>query len=102
MVAKRVARYSHIDLIQMIDGVDMERGAAVAGGRGYFLRDACVFLEQALIALAMRQLSDADYEMLSPPVFMRKDAMRGVAQLSDFEETLYKVCLLYTSDAADE
>jgi len=31
-------RYSHIDLIHMIDGFDGERGAATAGGRGYYLK----------------------------------------------------------------
>ena len=31
-------KYSHVDLLVMIDGVDYERGAAVAGGRGYFLK----------------------------------------------------------------
>jgi hypothetical protein len=29
--------YSHVDLIHMVDGMDGERGAAVSGGRGYFL-----------------------------------------------------------------
>jgi seryl-tRNA synthetase len=29
--------YSHVDLIHMIDGMDAERGAVVAGGRGYYL-----------------------------------------------------------------
>jgi len=31
-------RYSHIDLIHMIDGFDGERGASTAGGRGYYLK----------------------------------------------------------------
>lgn len=31
-------KYSHVDLIQMIDGMDGERGAAVSGSRGYFLK----------------------------------------------------------------
>lgn len=31
-------KYSHIDLIIMIDGMDGERGSVVAGGRGYFLK----------------------------------------------------------------
>ena len=31
-------KYSHIDLIHMIDGFDGERGAATAGGRGYYLK----------------------------------------------------------------
>jgi len=31
-------KYSHIDLIHMIDGVDGDRGAVTAGGRGYYLK----------------------------------------------------------------
>ena len=31
-------KYSHVDLIYMIDGMDGERGSVVSGGRGYFLK----------------------------------------------------------------
>ena len=31
-------KYSHFDLLIMIDGVDYERGANVSGNRGYFLK----------------------------------------------------------------
>ena len=31
-------KYSHVDLIHMIDGVETERGAVTAGGRGYYLK----------------------------------------------------------------
>ena len=34
-------KYSHIDLLVMIDGVDYERGSVVSGGRGYFLKVSC-------------------------------------------------------------
>jgi seryl-tRNA synthetase len=31
-------KYSHFDLMYMIDGYDGERGALVAGSRGYFMK----------------------------------------------------------------
>ena len=31
-------KYSHVDLIHMVDGVEMEKGAVTAGGRGYYLK----------------------------------------------------------------
>ena len=31
-------RYSHIDLLQMIDAVDMQRATAAAGNRCYFMK----------------------------------------------------------------
>jgi len=84
-------KYSHIDLIHMIDGFDGDRGAVTAGGRGYYLKGAAVFLEQALINLALRMLNDKGYQALITPFFMRKEVMQEVAQLSQFDEELYKV-----------
>jgi len=50
-----------------------------------------VFLEQALINLALRMLQEKGYEALYTPFFMRKEVMQQVAQLSQFDEELYKV-----------
>lgn len=75
----------------MIDGYDGERGALVAGSRGYFMKGPAVFLEQAIIQLALNILSDKDFEILYTPFFMRKEVMQEVAQLSQFDDELYKV-----------
>ncbi|TNN37574.1 Serine--tRNA ligase, cytoplasmic [Liparis tanakae] len=88
-------KYSHVDLVVMVDGFDGERGAVVAGSRGYFLKASAdgplVFLEQALIAYAMRILHSKNYTMLYTPFFMKKEVMQEVAQLSQFDDELYKV-----------
>jgi len=52
-----------------------------------------VFLEQALINLALRMLQEKGYQALYTPFFMRKEVMQQVAQLSQFDEELYKVDL---------
>ena len=75
----------------MVDGMDGERGSAVAGGRGYYLLGPMVFLEQAVIQLALRILMVKGYKPMSTPFFMRKDVMQDVAQLSQFDDELYKV-----------
>ncbi|ESO92618.1 hypothetical protein LOTGIDRAFT_190601 [Lottia gigantea] len=84
-------KYSHVDLVVMVDGVDTERGCVAAGGRGYFLKGPLVFLEQALINHALTSLYNNGYEPLYTPFFMRKEVMQEVAQLSQFDEELYKV-----------
>uniref|UniRef100_A0A2R5LLG9 serine--tRNA ligase n=1 Tax=Ornithodoros turicata TaxID=34597 RepID=A0A2R5LLG9_9ACAR len=84
-------KYSHVDLIVMVDGMDGERGAVTAGGRGYYLTKAAVFLEQALIQLALQMLHKKGYSPLYVPFFMRKEVMQEVAQLAQFDEELYKV-----------
>lgn len=94
-------KYSHVDLIVMIDGVDSDRGVATAGGRGYYLKGPAVFLQQALINLALQSLGDKDYTPLYTPFFMRKEVMQEVAQLSQFDDELYKVIGKSSEDAAD-
>lgn len=84
-------KYSHYDLIFMIDGMNAEKGAVVGGGRGYFLVGPAVFLEQALIQHSLHLLHDKGYTPLYTPFFMRKEVMQEVAQLSQFDEELYKV-----------
>jgi seryl-tRNA synthetase len=95
-------KYSHVDLVVMIDGFDGERGTAVAGGRGYFLKGPLVFLEQACIQLALRILSKKDFTPLYTPFFMRKDVMQEVAQLNQFDDELYKVSGKSSEIAGDE
>nr|VZI04458.1 unnamed protein product [Spirometra erinaceieuropaei] len=84
-------RYSHVDLVTMVDGFDGERGATVAGARGYYLKGPLVFLEQALISFALGMLYERGYTALYTPFFMRKEIMQEVAQLSQFDDELYKV-----------
>ncbi|KAK5970148.1 putative serine--tRNA ligase cytoplasmic, partial [Trichostrongylus colubriformis] len=86
-------KYSHVDLVVMIDGFDGDRGTSVAGGRGYFLKGPLVFLEQAIIQLALQKLLEKGFTPLYTPFFMRKEVMQEVAQLSQFDEELYKVGL---------
>lgn len=66
-------KYSHIDLIHMIDGMNGEKGAIVSGGRGYFLTGPAVFLEHALIQYSLHSLHKKGYKPLYTPIFMRKE-----------------------------
>merc|ERR1712165_510658 len=74
-----------------IGGVDTERGAVTSGGRGYYLMGPAVFLQQGLIQLSLQVLYSKGYSPLYTPFFMKKEVMKEVAQLSQFDEELYKV-----------
>lgn len=56
-----------------------------------WFKGVAVFLEQALIQVAMRMLHTKGYSPVYTPFFMKKEVMQEVAQLSDFDEMLYKV-----------
>eukprot|EP01038_Epipyxis_sp_PR26KG_P005387 gene5387-7470_t len=82
---------NHHDLLWRIGGYEPERGANVAGHRGYFLRDVGVLLNQAFINYGIAFLRAREYTVIQPPYMMKKDVMAGVAQLEQFDEELYKV-----------
>lgn len=81
----------HDDLLWRIKGYEPVRGQQVAGHRAYFLTNAGVLLNQALINYGIAFLRKRDYQVLQPPYFMNKDVMASIAQLDDFDEQLYKV-----------
>ena len=58
------------------------------------LQGPLVFLEQALIQVALHMLDEDGFTPLYAPFFMRKEIMQEVAQLSQFDEELYKVRFL--------
>lgn len=82
---------NHHDILWRIGGYEPDRGAAVAGHRGYFLKDVGVMLNQAFINYGIAFLRARNYTVLQPPYMMKKDVMAGVAQLEQFDEELYKV-----------
>jgi seryl-tRNA synthetase len=84
-------KLSHVDLIPMLGLADTLKGSEIAGNRGYFLTGDGVLLNQALISYGMAFLCPRGYIPMQTPFFMGKTAMAAVAQLSQFDEELYKV-----------
>ncbi|KAI9323336.1 seryl-tRNA synthetase [Dichotomocladium elegans] len=95
---KRTDILSHHEVLARLDGYDQERGANVAGHRGYFLTGTGVDLNLALINYGLSFLGRRGYKKLMTPFFMKKDVMAKTAQLSQFDEELYKV----TGDGDDK
>jgi len=82
---------THDDLLWRVDGYEPVRGQQVAGHRAYFLKNAGVMLNQALINYGIAFLRKREYDILQPPYMMKKEIMANIAQLGDFDEQLYKV-----------
>lgn len=95
---KKTDILSHDQVLQRLGGYDMDRGTKVAGHRGFYLLDAGVDLNLALINYGLEFLRKRGYTKIHTPFFMRKEAMAKTAQLEQFDEELYKV----TGDAEDK
>lgn len=85
------ATLSHHEILLRLDGYDPERGVRIVGHRGFFLRNCGVFLNQAMINYGLQFLAKKGYTCLQAPIMMNKDVMAKTAQLSEFDEELYKV-----------
>lgn len=90
-VEKRV-KLNHVDCMVKLGLMDTSASiTAMAGSRAFVLRGALVQLQLALMNYALQFLIQREYEPFYPPFFMNKSVMGEVAELADFDETLYKV-----------
>ena len=90
MKAKDQAPLHHSEVMYRLNCLNMEAGSVVAGNRSYFLTNCAVTLNLALIQYGLEFLQNYDYEAISTPLFMNKSVMGKTAQLSDYDEQLYK------------
>ncbi|KAF2742233.1 serine-tRNA ligase [Sporormia fimetaria CBS 119925] len=81
----------HHGVLTRLAGADFERGVKVVGHRGYCLTNYGLFLNMALINYGLQFLHEKGYTPNQPPYFMLRNVMARTAQLSDFDEELYKV-----------
>ncbi|KAI1306235.1 seryl-tRNA synthetase [Xylaria venustula] len=82
---------SHHQVLARLEGYDPERGTKLAGHRGYCLTGWGLFLNQALINFGLEFLFKKGYSPNQPPFFMDGAYMAKTAQLSQFDEELYKI-----------
>jgi len=75
----------------MIGGFEPQIGSEVAGHRGYYLTGPGLWLNQALINYGLQFLNRKGYKLIQTPFFMKKEVMKKVVQLEDFDESLYRV-----------
>lgn len=81
---------SHIDLMQEHHMVDLERGAKVAGFRGYFLQNDAVMLSFALWQYSLEMLKNDGFKPMLVPSLVRPESFFGTGYLPQGEEDLYK------------
>jgi seryl-tRNA synthetase len=80
----------HVELMTRNGMADFERGAKVAGFRGYFLKGDGVLLANAVWQLALKHFSEKGMEPLIVPSLVRREPFLGTGYLPQGEEDLYK------------
>lgn len=80
----------HIALCEKHDLADFDRGAKVAGFRGYFLKNEAVLLEMALWQLFNERLVAKGFTPMIVPSLVNKKTLMGTGYLPGGEDDLYK------------
>lgn len=82
---------SHIELMQALDIVDLERGVKAAGFRGYFLKNDGVLLNFAIWQFVLDHfVKKGGVTPLLVPSLLKRVAFLGTGYLPQGEEDLYK------------
>jgi len=82
---------SHQDIIEDLGQGDFEFSGKTSGAGFYYLYEDLVLLDFALMRFAIDYLRSVGFKVVEPPLMLRRRAMQGVVDLSDFEDVLYKV-----------
>ena len=81
---------SHVELMEKHKMVDLERGAKVAGFRGYFLTGAGAELNFALWKFIMDFWGKRGFTFMIAPSLVKREPFMGTGYLPQSEEDLYK------------
>lgn len=68
---------SHVELARDLDLFDLERGAKVAGYRGYYVKNEAVSLQLALMLFALEKLISKGFTPMIPPTLVKEFALFG-------------------------
>lgn len=81
---------NHIELVEKLDLADFEKGAEVAGFRGYYLKNEAVTMSFGLWQFVMDHFIKKGFVPMMVPSLVRKQTLYGTGYLPQGEEDLYK------------
>ncbi len=68
----------HVEIAQILDLIDFEAGARVAGSGFYFLKNDAVMLEMALVQFALTKLRSEGFTLFTTPDLARDSVLEGI------------------------
>lgn len=79
----------HVALGELLDVIDIERGAKISGSRFYFLKGMGARLELALMNLALDLATKQGFTALITPTLVRPEVMAGTGFLGEHSDEIY-------------
>ncbi|WP_327088390.1 serine--tRNA ligase [Nonomuraea sp. NBC_01738] len=81
----------HLELGELLDAIDMERGAKVSGSRFFFLKGVGARLQLGLLNMAMQQAIEAGFIPMITPVLVKPETMAGTGFHVAHDKEIYRL-----------
>ncbi len=81
----------HIELALELDLIDLDTAAKTSGARFYYLKNEAVLLSRAIQMFAIDRIMKKGYSLFQTPYMLNRGALEGGVNLSEFEDTIYKI-----------
>jgi len=81
----------HVELGERLDIIDVPRAVKLAGSRTYFLKNAGVLLEQAVLQFALHHMVRKGFTPMLVPHLVKDEAMVGTAYFPGGQEQTYRL-----------
>ncbi len=81
----------HTDIMEKLNGIDLDSARKVAGNGFYYLMGDVARLQSAILSYARDFMIDKGFTYCIPPFMIRSDVVTGVMSFSEMEAMMYKI-----------
>ena len=81
----------HLDILESLDGIDLDSARKVAGNGFYYLTGDIARLQSAVLAYARDFMINKGFTYVIPPFMIRSNVVTGVMSFNEMEQMVYKI-----------
>lgn len=81
----------HTDIMEKLDGIDLDAARKVAGNGFYYLMGDIARLHSAVLSYARDFMIDRGFTYVIPPYMIRSNVVTGVMSFNEMESMMYKI-----------
>ena len=81
----------HIDIMESLNGVDLDSARKTSGNGFYYLKGDIARLHSAILSYARDFMIDRGFVYYIPPFMIRSDVVTGVMSFAEMENMMYKI-----------
>ena len=81
----------HLDILEALDGIDLDSARKVAGNGFYYLTGDIARLHSAVLTYARDFMINKGFTYVIPPFMIRSNVVTGVMSFAEMDQMMYKI-----------